>query len=140
MDLVDCHRNPKKNDMRIGCVLFGSALLLYTTGVILQREVVRLDPSIARLFYPPFFQYSETFASGRVGPFAVGMSDQEVVAVANRNRLSEFRCNASNRVEHLPVPPLRCFSRSAAGVYWQLYYRENTVARARVYTNLNLEI
>lgn len=113
-----------------------------------KREVVRLAPDFGRFFYPPFFLYSEVFASEKVGPFSIGASENSFLrsaqeafgTIPTHEACSEF----SNVRERLFKPTEMCLrARSRFGLaplFWVVRIEEGRVTRIDVFTEATAEL
>lgn len=63
-----------KTEMKIVGYLILAVFLGYCliAATPIKRQIVRLDPALARYFHAPFFDFHEEFETGSVGPIHIG--------------------------------------------------------------------
>jgi hypothetical protein len=126
-------------------VFLGYCLIAVTP---LKRQVVRLDPGLAKYFHPPFFHFVEDFDSGSVGLIDVGQSivDAETAIQSRYGERPSYGQCAPTEGERKRVftPDQVCFEHnSSLWVYpikWIITVSDGRIAHVRVFTVTQWEL
>lgn len=106
----------------------------YATGVTMNEQLIRHVPKVARLFTPPFFEFSRSVLQGRASPFAIGMSGSDARLVAASSGLVSRPCAQEPTIRGYDFPATLCFVYPTTGTFWDVWSANGSIVGVRIYT------